>query len=134
MVSILGNWLDTNVGNNGDPDCDNGYPSRVSSELAGLDPGSGGTMQLYTKEGRPLQVGGDIVYSRSGNVVGRIKGEKVYGPDGRYVGTIMSSRLVYRSFDSASISSPFSVANRAGCALANTVGSALAGDEPNIPE
>jgi len=91
-------------------------------------------MNLYTKNGRPLQVSGDIVYSRSGKVVGRIKGEKVYGTDGRYVGTIVSGRLVYRSTDSSSISSSFSAANRAGTASANSAGSAISGDEPNIPD
>jgi len=91
-------------------------------------------MGLYTKNGRPLQVSGDMVYSRSGKVVGRIKGEKVFGTDGRYVGTIDSGRLVYRSTDSASISSPFSSANRSGSAQANSAGSALWGDEPDIPD
>jgi hypothetical protein len=46
-------------------------------------------MDLYTKDGRPLQVSGEIVYSGSGTMMGRIKGEKVFGPDGRYVGTIV---------------------------------------------
>jgi hypothetical protein len=91
-------------------------------------------MDLYTKEGRPLQVSGNTVYSRSGTVVGRIKGEKVYGTDGRYVGTIVSDRLVYRSTDSAGISSPFTAANRAGSARANRAGSAIWGDEPDIPD
>lgn len=91
-------------------------------------------MDLYTKNGRPLQVSDDIVYSRSGQVVGRIKNEKVYGTDGRYVGTIVGDRLVYRSTDSAGISSPFSAATRAGSAKANRAGSAIWGDEPNIPD
>jgi hypothetical protein len=91
-------------------------------------------MSLHTKNGRPLQVSGETVYSRSGIVVGRIKGEKVYGPDGRYVGTIASGRLVYRSTDSATISSPFAAANHAGSGLANIGGSGLWGDEPNIPD
>jgi hypothetical protein len=91
-------------------------------------------MDLYTKDGRPLQVSGDIVYSRSGQVVGRIKGEKVFGPDGRYVGTIVNDRLVYRSTHSASIGSPFAAANRAGSARANRAGSAMWGDEPDIPD
>ena len=91
-------------------------------------------MGLYTKDGRPLQVSGDKVYSRSGEVVGRIKGSKVYGPDGRYVGTITGNRLVYRSTDSATISSPFAAANRAGSARANRAGSAIWGDEPEIPD
>lgn len=91
-------------------------------------------MRLYTKDGRPLQVPGDKVYSRSGEVVGRIKGSKVYGPDGRYVGTITGDHLVYRSTDSATISSPFAAANWAGSATANRAGSAIWGDEPGIPD
>lgn len=89
---------------------------------------------MYTKNGRPLQVSGDTVYSRSGKAVGRIKGTKVFGPNGRYVGTIVGDRLVYRSTDSASISSPFATANRAGSAKANHAGSAIWGDEPEIPD
>lgn len=91
-------------------------------------------MSLYTKNGRPLQVSGDKVYSRSGQIVGRIKGKKVYGTDGRYVGTIAGDRLVYRSTDSAGISSPFAAANRAGSAKANRAGSAIMGEEPDIPD
>jgi hypothetical protein len=91
-------------------------------------------MSLYTKNGRPLQVSGDTVYSRSGTVVGRIKGDKVFGTNGRYVGTIASGRLVYRSTHSATVSSPFSSANRAGSALARHARSGLWGDEPDIPD
>lgn len=91
-------------------------------------------MGLYTKDGRPLQVSGDKVYSGSGVVVGRIKGKKVFGPDGSYVGTIAGDRLIYRSTDSASISSPFASANRAGSASANRAGSAAWGEEPTIPD
>lgn len=89
-------------------------------------------MTMYTKNGEVLQVSGDKVYSRSGTIVGRIKGKKVFGTDGRYVGTIVSDRLVYRSTDSASISSPFSAANRVGTAQANRCASALSGDELEI--
>jgi sporulation protein YlmC with PRC-barrel domain len=91
-------------------------------------------MDLYTKNGKPLQVSGNTVYSRSGKVVGRIKNDKVYGTDGRYVGTIVNDRLVYRSTQSATISSSFSSANRMGTARANRAGSAIWGDEPNIPD
>ena len=89
-------------------------------------------MDLYTKNGRPLQVSGSTVYSRSGRLVGRMKSEKVFGTDGRYVGTIVGDRLVYRSTHSASIGSPFAAANRAGTAGANRAGSAIWGDEPDI--
>lgn len=91
-------------------------------------------MSLYTKQGRPLQVHGDIVYSRSGKLVGRINGDKVYGPNGRYVGTIDSGRLVYRSMDSMGLSSSFSTSNVVGSAMGNVVGSAMWGDEPDIPD
>lgn len=90
------------------------------------------TMELYTKNGHPLQVSGETVYSASGSVVGRIRAGKVFGPDGRYVGTVVGDRLIYRSPDSPSISSAFSVANRAGCGKAHREGSALWGDEPDI--
>ncbi len=91
-------------------------------------------MDLYTKDGRPLQVSGETVYSGSGAVIGRIRGNKVYGTDGRYVGTITGDRLVYRSTNSASVGSPFSAGSRAGSARANRVGSAVWGDEPDIPD
>ena len=89
-------------------------------------------MGLHTKNGRPLQVSDNTVYSRSGRVVGRIKGEKVYGTDGHYVGTITGGRLVYRSTDSAGRGSSFWAVNRAGSAQANRAGSAMWGDEPNL--
>lgn len=91
-------------------------------------------MDLYTKNGRPLQVSGNIVYSKSGKVVGRIQGEKVFGTNGRYVGTIVNDRLVYRSTQSATISSSFTSANRAETARANRVGTAIWGEEPDIPD
>lgn len=91
-------------------------------------------MGLYTKNGKPLQLSGDKIYSASGVPVGRIKGSKAFGPDGRYVGTITGDRLVYRSTDSASIGSPFSVAHRAGSGLANRAASGVWGEEPNIPD
>jgi hypothetical protein len=77
---------------------------------------------------------GGIVYSRSGKVVGAISGDKVFGTDGRYVGTIDGDRLVYRSTESANIESPFTAANIVGTATAGVAGSAMWGDEPNIPD
>lgn len=91
-------------------------------------------MSLYTKDGRPLQVAGSIVYSQSGKVVGRINGSKVYGTSGRYVGTIDGDRLVYRSVDNAGIASSFSAANRVGSAQASAAGSAIWGEEPDVPD
>jgi len=91
-------------------------------------------MSLYTKNGRPLQVVNDKVYSRSGIIVGQIKGEKVYGTNGRYIGTIVGDRLVYRSTESATISSPFAAANRMSSVIVNRIPAAIWGDEPNIPD
>jgi hypothetical protein len=91
-------------------------------------------MDLYTKDGRPLQVADETVYSNSGTPVGRIKGKKVFGPDGSYVGTIDGDRLVHRATDSAGIGSPFSVAHRAGSGKAYRAGSGLWGDEPKLPD
>jgi len=44
---------------------------------------------------------------------------KAYGPDGRYVGTIVNDRPIYRSTNSATISSPFAPGVSAGHAHAN---------------
>ena len=82
-------------------------------------------MNLYTKNGRPLQVSGKSLFSRSGTYLGRISNGRVYDPSGRYVGTICGDRVVYRSSDSATISSPSISANRAGSAAAKTVASAI---------
>lgn len=62
------------------------------------------------------------------------RGEARCTARGRYVGTITGDRLVYRSTDSAAVSSPFSAASRAGSAQANRAGSAIWGDEPSIPD
>jgi hypothetical protein len=85
---------------------------------------------LYTKNGKPLQVSGDNTFDRDGVQVGRRRGDKIYAPDGRYAGTIVGDRVVYRSTQSASRGSSFSPRRRAGSARANRAGSALSGDEP----
>jgi hypothetical protein len=81
--------------------------------------------QLYTKDGRPLQVSGSDIYSRSGKPIGQIRGDTVFGTDGRYAGTIVGDRVVYRSTDSARMGSPSSRAGQAGSGLANAAGSAV---------
>jgi len=90
--------------------------------------------RLYTKEGRPLKVSSDDLFSRSGKHVARIRNGKAYGPDGRYVGTIVGDRLIYRSTNSASSSSAFAPRTHAGHASANRAGTAAWGDEPPIPD
>ncbi len=90
-------------------------------------------MSLYTKRGKPLQVVGDHIYSQSGKLVGRISGQLVHDKRGQYVGTIDSDRLVYRGVDKAMRGPSFSVGNIAGSALASVAGSAVWGQEPDIP-
>lgn len=90
-------------------------------------------MNLYTKNGKPLQSSNNIVYSLSGKVIGRIKNNKVYWSNGKYVGTIVNDILVYRWTDSAAIIPPFLLANTGGIIKASRVGSAIWWDEPNIP-
>jgi hypothetical protein len=87
---------------------------------------------LCTKNGRPLRVSGRSVFGPDGCEIGRVSGSKVFGPDGRYVGTIAGDRLVYRSTDTASISSPFAPARRVGSAQASRAASAIWGEEPMI--
>ena len=89
---------------------------------------------LYTKNGRPLTRRGDDLFSRSGAHVGRVRGDRVHAPDGRYAGTIVDDRVIYRSTDSAMISSPFAQAAGAGSASAQAPSSAAWGDEPDFPD
>jgi hypothetical protein len=89
---------------------------------------------LYTKEGRPLRQSGSDLFSRSGTHVAKVKGKKAYGPDGRYVGTLVGNRLVYRSTDGATIGTAFAQRVHAGTASASAVGSVVIGDEPPIPD
>lgn len=56
--------------------------------------------KLWTKNGRPLSCRGNDVFTRSGTLVGRIHGDRVFRTgDGRYVGTLVGDRLVFRSYD-----------------------------------
>lgn len=89
---------------------------------------------VYTKNGRPLRRQDDDLFSRSGKHVARLKGDRAFGPDGRYVGTFVNDRLVYRSTHSARVSSPYAPRASAGHSLMNRVGSAMWGDEPPIPD
>ncbi|MBS1183843.1 MAG: hypothetical protein H6Q99_3723 [Proteobacteria bacterium] len=91
-------------------------------------------MSLYTKNGRPLQEAGYYVFSSSGVVIGQRRGDKVFGPDGHYVGTITDDRLVYRAADSLCIGAPFSTLSCTGHAAAHAARSAIPGDEPRIPD
>jgi len=87
---------------------------------------------LYTRDGKPLRRTGDDVHDNSGRHVGKIQGYKVYGPDGRYVATLVGDRLVYRQADSAGVSSPFAPMPSAALGGAEVGGSGLRGDEPTF--
>ena len=89
---------------------------------------------LYTKAGQPLGRSGDRLYSRSGRYLGRIHRAKVYDAKGHYAGTIVGDRVVYRSTDSASVSSLSVAANQPRLARANAAGSAIWGDEPRFAD
>lgn len=91
-------------------------------------------MDLYTKKGVPLRVVNSTVYSRTGKVVGRIKEDKVFGTDGKYVGTIVDGRLVYRSTHRSKRGAVFSASRKVGFARAKRAGRAMWGDEPYIDE
>lgn len=56
---------------------------------------------LYTRGGRLLQRFGNHLHSRSGLYLGQLQNGKVFDPDGRYCGTIVGDRVVYRTIDSA---------------------------------
>jgi hypothetical protein len=87
---------------------------------------------LYTKNGVPIHESGHNLYDATGRQVGRLHGDKAYGPNGTYVATLTGGRLVYRRTDSASISSPFAPRRVAGFAVGRVAGVAIYGDEPNF--
>lgn len=89
---------------------------------------------MHTKNGRPLQVSGSTLYSAAGQVVGRMRDDKLFAPNGRYVGTVVGDRLVYRSSDSARVAPGFAAARCAPRSLASRPRSPVRGDEPVIPE
>ncbi|MCW2529296.1 MAG: hypothetical protein JWM76_4156 [Pseudonocardiales bacterium] len=90
--------------------------------------------ELFTRDGRPLKVDGNDVFDRSGRQVARLRGRTLHGCDGRYVGTLIGDRVVYRASDDTTISSPFSPRNVAGSAKADRPPVALRGDEPFVPD
>lgn len=89
---------------------------------------------IYTKDGRPLNRSGDNLFASSGKQVGRFHGDKAYGPDGRYVATLVGIRLVYLSHDSALVRVPFSPLSFAGFSMAQIAGVAMYGDEPKFAD
>ncbi len=90
---------------------------------------------VYTKNGRPVQVHDDRVYSKRGRYVGHLDDGHLFGKNGRYIATVDGDRLVYRSTDRAHISSPLApTGNVGGSGAANVGRSGIWGDEPDIPD
>lgn len=88
--------------------------------------------RLYTKDGVPLRVRGDRVYNPDGDHFGHIRGDTVFGLHGDYRGTIVGDRLAYRSEHSgrhgASRGTGGSIG---GSGAGHRGGSGMAGNEPN---
>jgi hypothetical protein len=89
---------------------------------------------LWTKNGLPMTCQGNDVFSRSGALVGRLVGDRVFREeDGGYVGTIVGDRLIYRSFDMDGPNRPY--ARRVTVPDADVVPPVIAwGDEPVVPD
>ncbi len=85
---------------------------------------------LYTRSGRLLQRLGDHLHSRSGSYLGQLRNGKVFDPDGRYCGTIVGDRVVYRTVDSAASSTASVAVVCPPSTQANRNGSSLWGIEP----
>ncbi|QEL18289.1 hypothetical protein [Limnoglobus roseus] len=91
-------------------------------------------MSLYTKAGRPLQVVGDAVFTAPGKYVGQRVETKVFGPNGRYVGTVVGNRLVFRLIESAHIGPSSSVEPIPAQTIPDVTAAIMWGDEPSLPD
>ena len=89
---------------------------------------------IHTKDGRPLTRSGDDLHARSGRHVAKLRDGRAYGPDGRYVGTLVGDRLVYRAGDSVAMSVLFLETPRAGSVRVDAIGAQILGEEPPIPD
>lgn len=90
---------------------------------------------IYTKNGRPVQVRDDAIWSRSGKYVGRLVDGRLYGPNGRYIATLDGDRLVTRSTDRAQVvGASGRLANIGGSGAARAGRSGIWGQEPEIPD
>jgi len=90
---------------------------------------------MHTKNGKALQVNGSTLYTGSGYVVGRIRDARLFDQDGRYVGTVVGDRLVYRSAERNKVAPGFTAAKCPARALKDRARvSMLRGDEPTLPE
>ena len=80
------------------------FVDRPGSPVPGESPRDGypeGMDDMYTRSGLLLQLLGTHLHSQSGRYLGHVDDGKVFGPDGRYSGTVVGDRVVYRTVDSA---------------------------------
>jgi hypothetical protein len=89
---------------------------------------------LYTRSGRLLQRSGNQLHSRSGSYIGQLQNGKVYDPAGRYAGTIVGERVVYRTIDSAGKTAASAAVVCAASTLPNLTGSSIWGIEPKFED
>ncbi|KAF1039355.1 MAG: hypothetical protein GAK35_03674 [Herbaspirillum frisingense] len=107
-------------------------PARSFTASVNLTIESEHFMSLYTKNGKPLHISNNIVYSKSGDPVGKLRGARVHDIDGAYVGTVVGDRLVHRAGHAASKAAPFSGARRVKGGSSGAGRAILAGKEPDI--
>jgi hypothetical protein len=90
---------------------------------------------MHTKNGKALQVSGGTLYTGAGQVVGRIREDRLFDQDGRYVGTVVGDRLVYRSAERNKVGPGFNAARCPPRALHDRARvSMLRGEEPTLPD
>lgn len=85
---------------------------------------------LYTRSGRLLQRLDNNLHARSGRYLGQVQNGKVFDRDGRYSGTLVGDRVVYRTVDSAAVGPVSEAAACEASTHANRKGSGLWGVEP----
>ena len=90
------------------------------------------TFMLYTKRGEPLDRRGDDLFDGRGRHVARVRGSRAFGADGRYVGTLVGDRIVYRSTDSAALGPVYARRLGSPFARAKAIASATLGEEPRL--
>jgi hypothetical protein len=89
---------------------------------------------MHTKDGRALQVNGTTLYTGAGHVVGRIRDHRLFDQDGRYVGTVVGDRLVYRAAERNKVGPGFTASRCPPRALHDRARvSMLRGEEPTLP-
>jgi hypothetical protein len=90
--------------------------------------------EFFTRSGRLLQRSGNQLYSRSGSYLGQLWNGKVFDPSGRYSGTIVGDRVVYRTIDSAASVAASSSEMCPASTRANRTGISIWGTEPNFAD